>query len=216
MKTAEKRAAQLEVEIKRKTEELDGVYSQIDSMNECFSKLDQDHDSQKANFQKQGAQLDELTRAKMESDLKLQKVTREKSDLERVVAEKISEISKLNEIQSQLNIRCETNVQIVANLNAQVEDLNNQITENRVSSEQLRAASELFNARLEVSMQAYGQMQVALAESKTECEDLKQKQLKLKELKKQVPKSQTPSDLSEYVLLKYDDWKKKMLCMTCR
>lgn len=45
MQTAEKRAAQLEIEIKRKTEELDGVYCQIDSMNECFSKLDQDHDS---------------------------------------------------------------------------------------------------------------------------------------------------------------------------
>lgn len=98
MATAEKRAAQLEVEIKRKTEELDAVYSQIDSMNECFSKLDQDHDSQKANFQKQSTQLVELTRAKMESELKLQRVTREKGDLERVVADKISEISKLSEI----------------------------------------------------------------------------------------------------------------------
>lgn len=98
MATAEKRATQLETEIKRKTEELDGVYSQIDSMNECFSKLDQDHDQQKANFQKQGQQLVEFTRAKMESELKLQRVTREKSDLETKVADKVQEISKLGEI----------------------------------------------------------------------------------------------------------------------
>lgn len=108
MQTAEKRTTQLETEIKRKTEELDGVYSQIDSMNECFSKLDQDHESQKANFTKQGAQLVELTRSKMDSDLKLQRVTREKSDLERVIHEKVHEINKLTELQTQMNIRYET------------------------------------------------------------------------------------------------------------
>jgi hypothetical protein len=54
---------------------------------------------------------------------------------------------------------------------------------------------------------------VFLAEAKTECEYKKQK---LNIIKSNGLKSQTTGDVSDYVSLKFEDWKKKMLCMTCR
>lgn len=49
VKSADKRASQLEEEVRGKNEQLEDMYTQIDSMQECIDSLEQDKSEQSAS-----------------------------------------------------------------------------------------------------------------------------------------------------------------------
>lgn len=101
---------------------------------------------------------------------------------------------------------------MIANLKAQVETLRQEIAANREAVTRAGLEKEETSERYEKMNAALCKAQNEAADAKSDLEDLRSRS----RIERQKRQQSVVTGDKEYINLKYEDWRRKMMCMTCK
>ena len=102
--------------MKNKNNQLEELYAQIDSMQECFTQMDSERTEQQKVIEQMKTAQAEMQRSKMDLELRLQTIQQESVETGRISEETKARMQKMEELNSQNVQEIEHKDSMLANL----------------------------------------------------------------------------------------------------